>query len=743
MKNFRLSGLPLWELIRQWAIVSGRDAVATTRASLVSVEARVGAVVFVVLALWSGLRAPAWTALGPSMGGEIVDGARAWWSGRLILWNLGLGVVHAVLGAGWGLVVKNAWGLLGRLAPRWGAARFRTGLVAGATAGLLLLAHGLLLWRDMGRHPALYEALRPIGEGPGFWQWMALAGAPGLVSGAAVLFAGVLVGAALAFVGWRWRIWFWGFSRPTRLAIGVLGGAAILFGVGLWGVRRAQTERNAGPNVVLITVDGLRSAALRDAGAPRLAAWAAEGQVWARCVPGVEARAPAFTTALTGLSPLAHGVRHDFPPAADRTPPPAGDLGPAPDTLVDIFQRKGAWVTVRSAAGGEFFDRLGTFFEDRRAPRGDLGSVLRRRCLERAVHLLPYFSGRWGRAVWPGLRGAPALADPALLADEVRGTLRRARFRPRFFLWVHFADLAGPVASPAAARRLSPAGRGSFLPGGDGRTAVPWTAEREARRARVYAANLAAWDRAFGVVLDSLDRYRLRDRTTVALWSPTAAALTGAEEDAARALRGGTFLAAPFAFQSPGGAQGIWRDGPVRAIDVPATLVAAVGGGIPEDWEGVSLLRGVGLPPDERGIVYAESPSPVTRGIPPAEGAPPALVDALIEDRDAPGHWRVDPGWEDDLIARRSRLIQWGAERLVYRPAGDRVIFEYYRPGVDGAPGRDEAATPAGAARVRELKEVFYRYLAREAGGRPQNDYWIPEALLRCSPAAKGAAHDR
>lgn len=743
MKNFRSSARPLWLLIRQWAIVSGRDAVATTRASLVSIEARVGAVLFVVLAVGSAARVPAGapadfalpvSALIRGRGGDAVG---VW------AWVLFLIVVHAIVGAGWGLVVKNAWGLLGRLWPRIAAARLRTGLVASITGALVLLAHGLLLWRDAGRHPALYEALHSSDAGTGGWLWISVSLAPRVVSASALLIVGALVGAALAFVAWRLRDWFWGFARPTRVAIGVLSGAAVLFGTGLWGVRRAQWERNAGPNVLLVTVDGLRTPDVRAAVAPRLAAWASEGQVWARCVPAVDARTPALMTALTGLSPLTHGVRHDFPSRAEWTPPPDGDLGPVPDTLTDFFRRKGARVVALSGAGGEFFDRHGEAFDERRAPGGDAASLRRRRAMERSRHLLPYVSGRWGRVLFPGLRGAPALADPALLAADARRVLRRARFRSRFFLWVHFADLTGPVASPTAARRLAGAERGSFRPGPRGLGSVPGSFDEEKRLALVQAANLAALDRAFGSLLDALDRYRLRANTTVALWSPRAAPLTDAEAAAARALRGGPLFAAPFVFQSPGAAHGVWREGAVRAVDVPATLVAAGGGTVPDEWEGVSLLRGLGLPTDERGIVYAETVSPEA-GRPATEpDAPPSLGDLLIEDRDAPGEWRIDPAWEDALIARRSRLLQWGSERLIYRPTPDRVLFEYYRLDPDGVPGPEESATPAGAARLRELKEVFYRYLAREAGSRPQNEYWIPEALLRHAPAAKGTTHDR
>lgn len=743
MKSFRLSGPALWSLVRQWAIVSGRDAMATTRASLVSIEARVGAAVFVALALGAAWRLP--PGVSSDLGAPAATWAlaRAWHAGRLWAWGLVLILVHAAVGAAWGLAVKNAWGLLGRVYPRAAAVRFRTGLVAAFTGALVLLAHGLLLWRDMGRHPALYEALRPAAAAIDGWQWVAVSVAPRGVSAAALLVAGTLLGAAFGFVAWRWRDWFWGFSRPTRMAIGVLGGAAVLFGTGLWGVRRVQRERNAGPNVLLITVDGLRTTDLRSAAAPGLAAWASEGQVWARCVPAVDAQTPAFLTALSGVSPLTHGVRHDFPSRANQTPPPDGDLGPAPDTLTDFFRRKGAWVAALSGPGGEFFERHADAFDDRRAPPRDAAAVLRRRSLERSRHLLPYLSGRWGRVLFPGLRGSPALADPALLAADARRWLRRARFRSRFFLWVHFADPAGPVASPIAARRLAKTGRGSFRPSLGGEDSPPSAPPGEQRRALVHAANLAALDRAFHALLNDLSRFRLSANTTVALWSPRASPLTRAEASEARALRGGPLFNAPFAFQSPGAAQGVWRNNAVRAVDVPATLVAAGGGTVPDEWEGVSLLRGVGLPADERGIVYTEAVWPDPRGTTAGPDAPSPLADMLMEDRDAPGEWRIDPAQEDALVAGRSRLLQWGAERLIYHPAADRVVFEYFRLGPDGTPGPEESATPAGAARVRDLKEVFYRYLAREAGRRPQNEYWIPEALLRHGPAEKGTAHDR
>lgn len=713
------------DLLRRWAVVSGRDAVATTRESLLSLEARAGAALFFVLAILGWASAGSWFLGGPEEEDALLALVRPWGGPTLILWRGVLLFLHLALGVVWGLAVKNAWSLIGRVWPRVESRRFRSGLVGGVTVVLAAVGHGLWLCRDAVRHPALYPGF--FGSS-GVWGDLSGESAAGaaLVTLAARGYVGLLIALALAAVLWRLKDWFLGFSRPTRLAIGVLGSAAGVFGLGLWGVSRAQEERNAGPNVVFLSVEGLRSDVFGSEAPwpemPRLREWARQGQVWTRCVPAISARGPALTTILTGLSPLSHGVRHDYPAAHDVAPPPPGDLGPMPETLPDLFRRRGARTAVVSAAGGEFFDRHKALFDIRRVPRGGAGPLLRRRILERSLHLLPYLSGPGGRRWFSVLRGSPALADPMVLAGETVGVLRRVRFQQRFFLWVHFANPEFAVASPTAAARLR-----SAKASGEG---TVFSEENNARRR--YAANGAALDEAFGEIENALRRWGLADTTTVALWSPFAAGLSESETREGHALTGGTLFLAPFVVRPPARSSGVRRETPVRAVDVPSTLASLAGLSPPEGWEGVALDPSSSWPVDERTVVYAESVSRATPGAPitgASEGMPP-LVDLLIEDRDAPGFWRVDPAWDDLLLARRDRMILWGSERLIYRPGPDRVRFDFDRLG--------EPGTSPSPDLSRELKEVFYRYLAREAGWRPQNDYWIPEAFLREVPKREG-----
>ncbi|MBK8575733.1 MAG: hypothetical protein IPN90_08665 [Elusimicrobia bacterium] len=107
------------------------------------------------------------------------------------------------------------------------------------------------------------------------------------------------------------------------------------------------------------------------------------------------------------------------------------------------------------------------------------------------------------------------------------------------------------------------------------------------------------------------------------------------------------------------------------------------------------------------------------------------MVRLLVEDRDSPWHFRLDPAWEDPVLLFRDRAMQIGDERLVYHPGETGVSFEYFNLTEDPRAQKNQATTRAGKARVKDLREIFYRHLSRESGWRPQNDYWIPEAFLR------------
>ena len=113
-------------LLRRWAVVSGRDAVATTRESLLSVEARAGALVLLVLALLSWGRAEAWYIGGPEEEEALLGLVGPW------------GGVRGVFGRG------GVWGGLEPVSSCWGGGGWGAG---GARL------HGLrrpLGWKGLG-----------------------------------------------------------------------------------------------------------------------------------------------------------------------------------------------------------------------------------------------------------------------------------------------------------------------------------------------------------------------------------------------------------------------------------------------------------------------------------------------------------------------------------------------------------------------------------------------------------------
>jgi arylsulfatase A-like enzyme len=175
---------------------------------------------------------------------------------------------------------------------------------------------------------------------------------------------------------------------------------------------------------------------------------------------------------------------------------------------------------------------------------------------------------------------------------------------------------------------------------------------------------------------------------------------------------------------------------PVRDVDVAPTVLSAVGMPQPESMEGIPLLE---VDPDALAAdppnVYTEtdlwtSPdqSPLTGDLRLSYGPPSAWLE---EDPESPGRLRIQPAAEDAVLAYRHRLLQTGTERLVYRPTRAAVAFECYNLVQDPAAAADLSRTRAGAERVKELKEVLFQELRREAGWRPQNDFWIPEAMMR------------
>jgi hypothetical protein len=713
------------DLLRRWVLASGRDVLATTRDSFMSMEGRAGVSVFValwVLERWTG---GSWNIWGREMGGEILPMVRLWYPGTMLLVQLFLLGAHLLVGALWGILVKNAWGWLGFLWPKTVAERFRPWVVGTTTGLIVFCAHSGLLLRDLARHPALYQETFLDRGGFSAWvQRISVTALPGIGGTVVLLLVGVLAGAAIVRLIQRMVFWFLNFPRPTRMAMAVLGGGLALFACGLQFVVWTQAGKNVGPNLLLISVDGLRAnRGIMDQGEEPspFSSLVRRACVNGRAIPPSSDFSPAFATAFLGRSPLSHGIRHDFPAEADLS----GDLNSLP-----AFLRTKGWTTMLLADGPESFpDRIRNEFDRAHVASSAFPLRLTRRQMERSPHLLPYLSGRFGRWVSP-LRGSPFLADPAILAREAVGAVADLQQEPKFFLWVHFSVLKplSAICSPRVAARVGRENASFYRRPGDGRTERLLTEVEWDLLGKVYDENRVDLREALETLMKDLVNRGLDGNTAVILWSPRATPLSEHEEEEALNLKGPAFFDVPFLAVPPSSSKKGGRYmGLGRTLDVAPTAVGLLGLSAPAEWEGSPLMEGI--PEGEGGIYYSETATPFvqtkrTSRIPP-------LIHLLKEDREAPGHLRLDPAWEDPVLMFRDRAIQIGEERLRYHPGETGVSFEFTKRNEDPIFLKKFAVARSRIARPKDLRDVFYRYLSRESEWRPQNDFWIPEAFLR------------
>ena len=230
-------------------------------------------------------------------------------------------------------------------------------------------------------------------------------------------------------------------------------------------------------------------------------------------------------------------------------------------------------------------------------------SLLRRRAMERLA-ICCLMSRAGGAARFFGLRGTPALADPRFGGRRPPFPPPRA-FRSCVF-FVHFADPAGPVVVPRWRPAVWPRPGAGPLPQSFQRGVDGGSLSGEQQLSPCPGRESGRSGSGLRFLARRPGQEPPANNTTVALWSPLASPLTEVEAAATRDLRRPALQCAVCLSVSGRGPRGVAGETAVRAVDVPAALVAAGGGRVPDEWDGVSLLRGLGLPADERGIVYAE-----------------------------------------------------------------------------------------------------------------------------------------
>lgn len=314
-------------------------------------------------------------------------------------------------------------------------------------------------------------------------------------------------------------------------------------------------------NVVIVTLDTTRADHIGcygkgEASTPNIDALAAEGVLFENAFASVPITFPSHTTLLTGLYPLAHGIRDNG----------IFILDDRHTTLAEILGDHG----YRTAAAVGSFPLGGDFN------------------LSQGFEIYDdHFA-----AQYEDFRGRRVLPKEGIFFDERRAAQVNRAVMPwleehheePFFLWMHYFDPHHPLEPPAPYDQL-------FLDD-------------------PYLGEIAYADEAFGSVMDALRRLEIEDRTIVVLASDHGEGRGDHGEDTHSLLAYGSTLHVPLIIKVPKGRQNGVVAGRVGLVDVAPTIVNLLGLDVDPGFQGRSLvpeLEGTVRPPAAQ---YAETLSP-------------------------------------------------------------------------------------------------------------------------------------
>jgi arylsulfatase A-like enzyme len=304
------------------------------------------------------------------------------------------------------------------------------------------------------------------------------------------------------------------------------------------------------PNVLIYLVDTLRADRLgcfgHDVGvSPHIDALAADGVLFEHTVSQSSWTKPAVTTIMTGLGPLSHGVNGRL----DMLPSEA-------ETIAELLRDLGYW-TAGFAANAYITEDAGFAqgFDDFDFAHSRSGAV----------------------------------------TEKVLGWLGEHAAESPFFLYVHTIDPHAPYEPAIRFREEFASGVSDLSIGGFdhiralGRNEIEITDALVEDLLRLYDAEVAENDHAFGMLLDGLRDLGMYDDTLIVFVSDHGEqfhehGVFGHGWDLYQEV-----LDVPMIIRPPGGRSPIRVSGTAQLVDLPATVLSAVGAQIPEGFEGSSL----------------------------------------------------------------------------------------------------------------------------------------------------------
>ncbi|MBI3072732.1 MAG: sulfatase [Deltaproteobacteria bacterium] len=525
----------------------------------------------------------------------------------------------------------------------------------------------LLLLRDAGAHPALYEvtlgALIPVIPPP-------------VID--AVLAALVFVPIAIGL-----------FRRRTHLrshvpVIVVVVVLVNVLGLVLLFASRPVPRGFGRPHVVLLVADSLRPDRISMNGhtrptTPNIDRFAARAATFDDAISPLARTVPAWISILTGLYPHSHGVRHVFPTRARRLP--------TLPSVARAFRNFGYRTVAISDFAGDFFPTFDLGFDELIGPRRlDLRTIYEREVLIRSPVVLALFNNPLGRALFPVIGFMPENAEAARLATHAKNVLLNADeplFVVVFFSTTHIPwapsypftgrfrvnGYNGPYRSAYLVHSLADISKAN-------RPAPE--ADVEQIRA-IYDNALSEVDAAMGTIFDVIDREPGLRESVVMVTADHGAALS---ENGGGTLHGDDFVndlsnRVPWLVRAPGVVPSLRIPETVSLVDLAPTLAELAG--IPFPFiDGASharLLRGDSSARPTR-PAFAETGLWLTGSL--ARGPTmryPRIERLLSAGPDDGFLLSLLPRHENRVVEAKHRLVKRGRDRLVYSPTQSGVVW--------------------------------------------------------------------
>ncbi|MCA8925369.1 MAG: sulfatase-like hydrolase/transferase [Planctomycetes bacterium] len=518
-------------------------------------------------------------------------------SARLGAWLLQLGLLAGLsaLGLALGALASFAWG--GSLAiARWRPGAWVRWSLVGAT---VLVLDGWLVSASMIRHPHPYA----------FWfheRGGLLAAYQQALTTGAYRSAGVLGWGAGFLAGWLGLVFAlprgrrYGAEALARRWRGLAAvGALACVGLLLTSGRRVRpwpeataagsAREDERPNVLVLCVESLRADCVDPQIAPTLYALAQRGVWFRNAHVSCPRTTQGLTSLLTGRWPRSHGLRHMFPPRAQR------------QALGLTLPRALAASGYRTACfADDAYGPLALFdygFASKPPELGGIASVtVRSHLLRRALPLMPLTTSGPAHDALPFLDSDWFANDPERQAQEIGDALAAWGQGSPWFAFAFFSGPHMPYAAPEPYYRRFTDPR---YPG-PSRYGFSWQvsdAPFDQRQIRgLYNGSVYAADRALRAVLERLEREGLERKTIVVVLGDHGELM----HEANRGYGHGDHLFADaqvttaFALYDPRSATPHSVPGIVRDIDLAPTLASLCGVELP-GADGVDLgplLRG-------------------------------------------------------------------------------------------------------------------------------------------------------